>query len=232
MSQFIVALLFALPAVADVTPTQIDVPVHRAYIPIGFDDNDNAQVTVEGIFSDTCYRVGPARAVIHSNNHTIAIHQTAYRYGGICVQLLIPFTKTVDIGFTPRGNFAIVDAMTGMNLGDLPITRAPNEEADDFLYAPIGDAYVRVDTEAKTNTLVLTGAFSDRCTVIKDVKVNYYKDVLVVQPIAEHTSGRADCSGRTRFQKLIELKSDLRGTFLLHVRSMEGKAINKMIDIP
>lgn len=220
-------LLFFLSfAHADNSPVEIIVPLHRSYVPIGFDDNDNVQVTVEGIFADTCHKIASSTPSVSGN--LITIRQTAYRYGGICLSMLIPFTSTVDLGFLAPGMYAIIDDATGANLGELPVARSTTSAADDYLYAPIADAWVLASVGQRT--LVLTGSFSDRCTTMGEVKVSYSERVIIIQPIAQRHTSR-DCMGKTRFRKEIALKTALEGVYLLHVRSMEGRAVNKMVDI-
>ena len=230
MKTIVIALLTSLFGIAADLPTSVTVPLHRSYIPIGFDDNDNLQITVEGAFPNTCYKVGAASVEVDAPSKIIRIEQKAHHYTGLCFQMLVPFTHTVDLGFVAAGEYAIIDAATGLNLGDLSVAFAKHSGADDYLYAPISDADIQSSPETG-HTLVLRGSFSDRCTVFREVRVVYGQAVVVVQPIVDRVPER-NCGGKTRFLKTVELKEELKGVYLLHVRSMEGSAINKMIDIP
>ena len=94
------------------------------------------------------------------------------------------------------------------------------------------DAFITTEPETGIHTLSILGAFSDRCTVFEDIKVNYTEDVIVVQPIVKHIAVRGCAQEKTRFVKTVQLKDGLTGMYLLHVRSMNGQAINKMVDLP
>ena len=233
----LVGLLGAVTTMADVvspdtTPNTVTVAIQKAFIPEGFDDNDRTQVTVEGFFPNTCYKVGPYATKIDPMTRTITVQQQAYQYNGVCLQMLVPFTQTIDLGLVNAGDYKLTDAAKGSNLGELKIEKATKSEADEYLYAPMTDAYITTEPDTGIHTLVATGAFSDRCTIFENIKVHYTSDVIVVQPIVKHIAESGCESQKVRFAKTVELKKDLTGVYLLHVRSMNGQAINKVVDIP
>jgi len=80
-------------------------------------------------------------------------------------------------------------------------------------------------------TLYLTGNFPIPAMRIKEVKVLPFADVLVIQPIAEKLPGGTNSDSRPRFETKIPLKQLPKGRFLLHVRSMNGKALNRIEEI-
>ncbi len=57
-------------------PTTVDVPIRKAYLPKGFDNNDNVQLIVEGEFRNSCYKVGATRVEVEPG--VIKIFQSAY----------------------------------------------------------------------------------------------------------------------------------------------------------
>jgi hypothetical protein len=215
------------------SPETINVSFGKSYVPVGFDDNDRTQITIEGSFPNTCYKVGPYATKVDLKTQTINVQQQAYRYNGICLQMIVPFNQVIDLGILPKGEYKIVDATTGKALSSIRIDQATKSEADEFLYAPMTDAYISTDPATGIHTLAVLGAFSDRCTVFEDIKVNYTSDVIVVQPIVKHIADRRNCGQqKVRFVKTVQLKDGLTGLYLLHVRSMNGQAINKMVDLP
>ena len=233
----IIGLMGAIQTMADdissgTTPNTVTVAIQKAFIPEGFDDNDRTQVTVEGFFPNTCYKVGPYATKVDPKTRTITIQQQAYHYNGVCLQMLVPFNQTIDLGLVSAGDYSLKDAAKGNNLGSIKIDRASKSEADEFLYAPATDAYITTEPDTGIHTLVVKGAFSDRCTIFEDIKVHYTSDVIVVQPIVKHIAERGCESQKVRFVKTVELKNDLTGVYLLHVRSMNGQAINKVVDLP
>ena len=77
------------------SPDTITVSFSKVYVPTGFDDNDRTQVTIEGTFPNTCYKVGPYATKIDPLTRTITVQQQAYRYQGVCLQdksKLLPYS--------------------------------------------------------------------------------------------------------------------------------------------
>jgi len=213
-------------------PKEVHWGLEKAYVPVGYDDNDRIQVTVQGRFDSTCLKVGAYRLEVDQKMKQLKVDQLAYRYQGICLQMQVPFSQTLDVGLLDSGDWSIVDANNNQTIGHLSVGIAKNPGPDDFLYAPVSDAYIRSDAAGKKE-LCLTGNFSDRCTTLKKVEINYSKDVIVVQPIAEHDSAQRDCgTAPVRFSHCEALPDGIVGFMLLHVRSMNGQAINKIVDLP
>ena len=223
---------FCSIVLADLAPKTVNVGLSKAYIPAGFDDNDRVQFVVEGSFHNTCYKVGPWAFRLDAQNKQIIVQQQAYVYPGICLQMVVPFHQTIDLGLVQQGSYAIVDAATHTKLGSIAINHTNNPEPDDYLYAPMSDAYVITDKDTGEHTLAIVGSFSDRCTDFDEIRVGYNDQVIVVQPIVKHTENRFCEKIKTRFLKTVPLNKALTGMHLLHVRSMNGQAINKMLDLP
>jgi hypothetical protein len=233
-------LFFSLTAFADnrepfvpVTPHPVLQKVQLTYVyaPVGFDNNDRTQIVVQGTFPNSCYRIGPYKLAVDDSKKTVTVTQQAYYYGqGICIQMPVPFSQTIQVGILREGAFSVADGTSGTVLGKVVVTRATNPGPDDYLYAPIGDAYVS-QLENGQNNLILSGNFSDRCSSFEDVKVAVNDRVIVVQPIIKRDSALSCPAEKNRFQKVIPLSPTIKGLYLLHVRSLDGQAINKMVDI-
>ena len=213
-------------------PSTITSALGRAYIPTGFDDNDKVQVTVAGTFPDTCYRTGPILAEMDETAKTVTLKHQAYHYEGFCLQLAVPYSMVTDLGILHAADYSVVDAATQKNLGHLKVSRATTTSPDDFLYAPVEDAYTR--EEDGTHYLYLKGNFPNRCMHVDQIQMHYYPDVIVVQAIARTDNPDRNSCGSTpvRFQQRVPIKAGVQGTFLLHVRVMNGQAINKLVEIP
>src|SRR4051812_23862670 len=74
-------------------PRLVRAPVEKVYAPFGFDDNDNSEVVIHGHFPNTCYKTGPATALVDSNAKTITIDAQSYLYGGVCAQMVVPYIQ-------------------------------------------------------------------------------------------------------------------------------------------
>jgi len=224
------ALFFPINIFAD-APTVIPVGLDRSFVPVGFDDNDRTEIHVAGVFPDTCYKVGPTRFDVDKTNKIIAIEQSAYHYSGVCIRVIVPYSQKIELGILESGNYQLKDATSGKMLGSLPVGLAKTESADDFLYAPVSDAQIR-NHDGK-NYLYLRGSFTDRCMTLKEVVIHYYQEVIVVQPIAKY-EGTADNCGyqMIRYHQEVPLKEGITGDWLVHVRSMDGKAVDRFAQFP
>jgi len=230
----LLAIIIALTSIsglkADIQPTTVNVKLSTVYTPVGFDNNDRVQFAVEGVFQNTCYRVGPYGLRVDSSKKTITIQQQAYLYTGVCLQMMVPFTQIINVGLMAEGSYTIQDFQTNKALGTVAISPSKNAGPDDFLYAPVTDAYVVSDTETKKNSLVLTGTFGDRCSELEEIKVLYQNQVLTVQPLMKRVERSCE-PVKTRFMKIVELDSNVHGLHMLHVRSLNGQAVNKMVEL-
>ncbi len=227
----VTTLAIILSGAASANPTTVNVAVERAFVPVGFDSNDRTQFAVEGTFHNTCYRVGPYALKVDSKLKTITMQQQAYKYDGmVCLQMMVPFTQVINVGILDEGNYKLLDATTGKQIGTLPVEKSVTAGPDSFLYAPVTDAYIVEGETAEKHTLVVTGSFGDRCSTFEDIKIGYQDNVLVVQPIVKRITEATCSSEKVRFLKTIDLREDLKGIYLLHVRSLNGQAINKMVE--
>jgi len=215
-----------LPELVKVLPQQV-------FAPSGFDDNDNAQVVVTGTLSSTCYKAGPATAKVDQTAKKIYVETQAYFYPGCwCLQVETPFSTVLDLGPIASGTYEVVGYAqngTTRTLGNLPVAISAQADADDYLYAMVNDAYV---TQANGGRqLVLNGQLGNDCISLKEVKVIRKKDsVIEVLPITEYKNNTLCRQVTIPFQTEVDLGAPIRAKTLIHVRSLSGQSINKMID--
>ena len=227
----------ASTAIAE-NPELVSVPLTKAYVPIGFDDNDNIQVVVAGILPNLCYKVGRTEFLPPNANGAIAFKQQAYRYKGFCLPVAAPFFAVVDLGIlkptAEKGpGYVLLDSSdpTGKTtlLGHLPVEVAKTESADEFPYAPVDDAQI----EAKDDSgyvLKLRGVYPNRCMkIVAEPIVRYFQGIIVVQPVVAIDEGPCRPAPE-RFQRVVPLKPGLKGAHLIHIRTMNGQSINKVFD--
>lgn len=208
-------------------PSQVGVTFSKIYVPVGFDSNDHVQFVGEGTFKNSCYRPAATTVAVDNASKTIKVGPVAYEYNGLCLQVILPFERVVDVGVLPAGLWQVV-LTDGKKLGEIEVKPTLSPEPDDFLYAPISQAYVR-QSGSRTN-LYLNGSFPNECMSIQDVKITITEDAIMVQPIAVMAEGA--CTGAPKsFTKLVKLPAVKAGRYLLHVRSINGNAINTLIDV-
>jgi hypothetical protein len=208
-------------------PTTEAVLFSKIYAPVGFDSNDHVQFVGEGMFSNTCYRPATVTVAVDNAKKIIKVGPVAYKYNGLCLQVILPFDRTVDVGVLSAGTWAVVQ-LDNKQIGQIKVAPALTADPDDYLYAPISQAYVH-ETNGKEE-LMLNGSFPNSCMTMQDVKFNVSDDVIVVQPIAQMAAG--PCTGpAVPFTQVVQLGAIKAGRYLLHVRSMNAQAINTMIDL-
>lgn len=237
MKQFahlLIACAFAMPAIAQTAPTLVNSAFDTGYIPEGFDTNDRIEMVAEGVFPNTCFRPASVRVDVNHDTKTIEVGSAAYHYDGFCLQMLLPFDQTIELGLLQNGTYQVRQKVVSgpeSFLGEVKVKSATNSGADDFLYAPINQAFFEQD--GSKSVLKLSGEFTSSCMRLADVMVSVQPKVVVVQPIAEvATAPGVRCvDGKFPFQKTVEIKDVKNGRYLIHVRSMNGKSVNSLVDV-
>lgn len=196
----------------------------------GFDSNDNSQLVLDGLFPNTCYKVSETSVIVDKANKRIDVKDKAYHYkGGVCLYMLVPYFKTVNLGMLPEGAYDVfVHDRTApvTKAGTLNINKATSENPDDFLYAPVEE--VVVDQNGPTPVLTIRGTFSQSCLKVKDMFVRYDSNNIVVQPIAER-DGTTCHNNPTKYEESVALTNAPTGRVLLHIRSLNGQAVNRVL---
>ena len=215
---------------ADVFPKVVNTTLQTGYMPIGFDNNDNVQLVAEGVFSNTCYRPGSVKAVVSEVNKTIHLYSRAYKYDGVCLQMNVPWTKEIDLGILKSGVYKVINVCDNDKkvLGELPITDAKVSDADDYLYAPVAQAMYEKHYEF--HFVRVTGDFPQTCLKMKEIQVRVEGNTLVVLPIAEKTDTVCEAKP-VHYSHLAEIENVKPGRYLLHVRSLNGKSVNNIVDV-
>lgn len=224
------ALLLAGGAEAARFKREVRMPVKHAFVPVGFDNDDRVEVMVTGRFPSTCYRLGRFETSVNDEKQ-IQISLIAYEFEGNCEKGTIPFHEVVSLGrLRSPGTYYLVDGVTKDPLGKLPIVEAPDvgHGTDEALYAPLTDAYVH--QENGESFVRLVGAYPTNCMKMDKVKLDLRGTQLVVQPEVK-VAKRDNClDGNFPFTEDYVIKDELpHEAFLLHVRSISGASINKLV---
>ncbi len=222
-------------AKADPTPRLIPSPVEKVFVPQGFDDNDNTEVVLHGHFPNTCYKVGPVKVEMGSDGKSITLEAFAYYYGGVgCAQVLVPFVQTASLGMLTEGTFQIkIKGQPNMPARGLEIAHAHSQSPDDFLYAPVESASIKVSEDGRA-TLKVEGTYPYMfigCMLITELRTLTTADnVVVVQPITE-IKDDAECPLTKDFVVEKDLGTLLQAEYLIHVRTLDGNALNRFVDL-
>lgn len=84
----------------------IQVGFSDAYIPSGFDSNSDAFIVANGIFPNGCYRWKDA-SVKNTSEMNHEIRATASVSQGMCLMVLVPFSKEIRLGKLSVGNHVV-----------------------------------------------------------------------------------------------------------------------------
>jgi hypothetical protein len=169
-------------------------------------------------------------------NKRIYIQDKAVYHKGVCLYMLVPYYKTVNLGALDAGDYEIMlgdiaDPGVASKGGELKVAKATTESPDDFLYAPVEE--VTMNTENNMVSLTMRGNFSKSCLQIKEVKVNAMTSpdsMIIVQPIAEEDG--TTCTEATKaFETTVVISNPPTGKTLLHIRSLNGQAINRVVNL-
>ena len=244
---FILAFLIGISAWAGVKDLKgndsqlVPMVPDKVYVPIGFDTNDpTIEFVIEGDMPNSCYDVGPIDYQV-KNGKIYVQNYAIYRNDQLCMQMQVNYDRTIRLknyknSFQP-GNYEIIaKANRTKTLGAVPITKPKNKKGpkgtDNYLYAPVQEAYVRLENQVPT--LVMRGRYPNSCMNIKKIKVKRQHDgeVLVVQPIAEMKQN--DCPDSQEYP--FEVHKPLRklpkeGKTLVHIRALNGEAVNTFVNL-
>lgn len=208
------------------TPNLVEVSPSAVFIPTGFDDNDNSvQVVIEGFFPNTCYKIAPA-FIDKSRIDLGKIHiiPRAYFYKGACLQAMIRYEQTIDLGILSARHYdiAIADETVSHSLF---VKHAANSGPDDYLYAPVQEAKM---ISLRKPSLKLKGNFPNTCFSIdpKDTMIDVTNQVVVILPIAQYDGTRGCIEMLKPFDITVPIEKKLDGRYLIHIRSLEGQSKN------
>lgn len=232
MKFLVLALLFTQVAIA--SPRVILSPVEHLYIPNGFDSNDSVELVVSGSFPNTCY--GRNNVAIKFTNNVIDIRVTALAPEAsllgtqFCPQVAIPYKEVISLGNLQGGNYRIRVNYTRVSglIETLKVGESSSSAVDDHVYA----AVEWVESKGG-NQFVLHGMKYTDCFKLDRVEVvSNNKDTVSVLPIMKQVSSICPMKGvPTSYPVSLDLSRLKMDKPLIHVRTMDGKSVNSIVDL-
>ena len=218
-------------ASANPTPPPTDgdvvaVPAQNLFAPIGFDDNDAVTVVVDGFLPSGCYRLDQPNVLIDPESKKVTITPRARFFDHPCIEVLVPYWQEVNLGVLSIGEYKI--EIPSSNLQEtMLVTEAPSAGPDDYLYAAIDAAAVDRAEDSTDYVVKLQGRFTNTCMVLTDIRVIDTGKSINVLPIMA-MEDRDDCRAtEVQFRRMVPLPTSVtKGRHLLHVRSLNGQAVN------
>lgn len=207
----------------------VNVNASYVFAPVGFDDNDEVELVIDGYLPSGCYRVTQPEVSVDHEAQTILIKPMARYFDVPCIEALVPYFAEIKVGQLTNGNYAITVAGPDRTLTDaLPVVLASGPGPDNFTYAPVDE--VRVETDATGHLVaILQGRFTSRCMEWGEVRAEDQGKTILILPILTIAADTPCQASEIPYTKLVPLPSTVtRGRHLLHVRTLNGQAVNKL----
>lgn len=234
MKTHLLAILVLATSIAS-TLTAKGMVIEKVFMPDGFDKNDIAQVVVQGHFTSGCYQYDNENITINGDKKEITININYHqREGGVCIQMISPFTKTIGLGRLLEGNYKIKVGEVSPK-EKLNIKPTNSEDVDDFIYAPV--EFAEVNKLQGSLNITMKGRYplqKKGCMRITDtVTTVLKKDIIVIQPIAELKDDQFcnDNPADENFTKVVSVPNTEKGLFLVYVRALNGGSYSRVFDI-
>jgi hypothetical protein len=239
-----VILITASPAIS-AEPLEREIAIKSVFVPgEGYDDNDNIEVVVDGTLPNACYSLGRTETSV-SEDKVITVKQYALLQSDrVCIQsemsefalVPVPFTKDVALGSLGKGNYTInfKNEANVVASSIFEVAEAPSETIDNMAYAPVSNAYMPAAIEVDAQgTARITGYLTSSCMKLDDFQVarDATNGVIVILPRVKQALSGACLQYIRPFEKEVDLGDFQEGRYLLHVRSMNGKSVNRVFSV-
>lgn len=207
-------------------------PVSHIYAPFGFDDNDVAEVFVEGTFETDCYQIKEIIKNIDHSRRIIRLDLIAVKTAAECRAKKTPYLKRVDLDVLKSGPYK-VEAGNDIEGGRLEsafleVRHTRSKLRDDFLYAPV-NSFMLSTSHGGKRTITLLGFYSNPCyefdlfnTRVETPAVSD-PSILVIRPVVNEIP-KAHCPEQpTPFAQKIDIPDYIpNGRYLFHIRTPEN----------
>lgn len=204
----------------------VPAPVKHLYVPDGFDSNDSVEVVVSGNFPNPCYSRNDVSVTVKEDKIDVQITALSRDEKLNCPDMVVPFKEVVSIGNLQGGEYTID---VNQKLKEKLVVEESNSSAvDDHLYADIDNIEKKADGK-----FVLNGWRYSNCIELDHVEVkSNHKDTLSVMPIMKQLT---DFCPMKMMPVSYEVNLDFRDVkideALIHVRTIDGKSFNKIVDL-
>lgn len=228
----LLALLISHAALA--APEVVLAPVKHLYVPEGFDSNDAVEVVVTGEFPSPCYSRNEVKVSVKEElidiKVTALVSEDGQKGLRACPQMVVPFKEVVTVGNLQGGDYKIqVNKETRYALQDeLKVAEATSAAVDEHIYADIQ----HVEDKGNNNYTLHGWRYSNCVEVDKVEIVNNKKDTFSVLPIMKQVSDFCPMKGMpVSFDVKLDMSSMKFKQPLLHVRTMDGKSFNSILNL-
>jgi len=229
----------------EVRDERVEISLDNVFAPLhGYDDNDPVEVVFHGFLPNACYTVGDTFYEHADDGTTIRLKQYAVRKrNDVCADgatlpphlaMAVPFTHSVAIGTLPAADYTLSfrNEEGRDQTRTLNVAHAATSLVDSLPYAVVNTLMVPSIVNAGSSVEVtFSGVLNSSCIDLADqVEVVREKDVIVILPTVSVKSPGIVCTQVLRpFTKTVNVGALSEGDTLIHVRSMNGKSLNAIV---
>lgn len=199
------------------------IPAQHVFAPKGFSSNDNVEVVVEGMLPNLCY-FGP-ESKVNVVGKDIEINLQAQRRESSvgCAEMVVPFLSSAQVGLLDKGWYRVM--INGEQRSDLYVDEFSSDGMEDEFLANVED----VQFVEGSRIVKLQGQNPSDCLIEERVDVQSNdKDAYMLSAKLKKVSDFCPMK-MIPFEMEVEVPNDIqREQVLLHVRSLNGKSINKL----
>ncbi len=227
-----VSALTSAVAGFSVNQEEVTLGFDNVFVPKGFDSNDSVEIVVSGDLPNTCYLRPHGEVKII--NDTIRVEMKATKITNpkvFCIEALVPYVASVSLGQLHEGHYDIfVNQGTASEKDSGILVEHPNSNSiNNFTYANVTSAEAMVGSRE----LVITGTHPSSCMEIERVEIipNENNDTFSVLPIIKQTQDICDRSIKP-FSYTLKLPEAQKNHELVHIRKIDGTALNYLVKVP
>lgn len=211
----------------------VTAPVEHLYLPEGFDSNDTVEVVVTGSFPNACYSRNDVKVKIIDDEIRINIsalsHEKSFS-AKRCPDMIVPFKEVVHVGNLQGGEYKVIvnGNSTSVLMDKIKIAEASSRSVDENLYAAIE----WVERKGPKEFVLHGWRYSNCIDFEKAVVISNNKDTLSILPIMKQLTDFCPMKMMpTAYTVQLDFSSLKMDRPLLHVRTMDGKSINTVINL-
>src|SRR5690606_9027349 len=165
----------------------VTIPSERIFVPTGFDDNDNAQVILDGYLERSCDTLISPAWNLDMSSFQISVSARVLRdHTIVCTEERRPFTQVVNLGVLPMGKYRVW-TNRGRLIKPLVIAEAPSASKNETYYASLIESYVEHNPHPAPGesqwSVVLRGYFEDSCQQWDFVEVDVGTFIFAIMPV-------------------------------------------------
>lgn len=221
------------------TRDTVTAPVDKVLVPTGLTSRHRVELTLTGVFPNSCYAVNTLTADVDQEAKFIRITAEATEPAPsddvMCAQVLTRFIEPVVIGPLTAGTYTIfVVDRPEAEVEPLVISVDDDDTHGEITYAPVERALV-TRTDAGDPLIEIAGRYPYTLigclTMTEIITAREPGDVIQVEPFAEYTDGDR-CRGQEEnkaFAAVATVSEPLEpGVYLIQVKTFGGDQIQRI----